>query len=246
MSDTLGLQRMRYAPNSAAAQTTAPRRSFRCSGWLSPGYTLVELVIATSVAGILALSAMAASTLLYKDYELTRFNQRLSDWVLNVEGLFLVRSDYQNLNLQAVVNAGLLDEEDMDFDTRTTPPTVTAVRHVYGGTLDIGVPTHLPSQYWAFHLTGLPAGARCLALLQHAVNVGSVVAVVDDNPATALAHWKDAVNYDKVNDIVSNFPAGYQIVRQIDGTLLAVQDMVSFCDTPGMYHMALAVLRRKM
>jgi prepilin-type processing-associated H-X9-DG protein len=211
------------------------------------GYTIMELLIATSVAGVMTFSVMKAATVVQQDYEVNRFNQRLSDWVLSVESLFLVRSDYQGLDLQAVVNAGLLDNENMNLDTTFKPPKVLAVRHLYGGSLEIGVPANLPKQYWAAHLAGLPADRRCMALLQHAVNVGSVVAVVNNtNTASSLSDWKSMVSYNSERSMVINFPAGYQILRQLDGTVMPVTDMIGFCDTKDQSHMALAILRRKM
>jgi hypothetical protein len=209
----------------------------------------MELLVATSVAGVLALSVMAAATRLYEDHEVNRFNQRLSDWVLNVENLFLVRSDYQNLSLQAVVNLGLLDDEVMNIDGNTTSPsTVLNVWHLYGGAIEIGLPTQMPGQFWAVHLGGLPAGRRCVTLLQHAVNVGSVVAVIDEsaNGPSNLNHWLGGVTYSGALNQVSGFPANYKILRQTDGTLQPVTDLIGFCDTNGMHAMGLALIRKKM
>jgi hypothetical protein len=211
----------------------------------------MELLIATSVSGVLAMGVLAAANMLYADYEVNRFNQRLSSWTLNIEGLFLVRSDYQNLSLQAVVDTGLLDDEDVTFqimnDKQTT--TVINVRHLFGGSLNIGVPSKLPSQFWAIHLAGLPTGSRCMPLLQHAVNVGHVVAVVNETDLGAVSDfsdWKDAVSYSNALNEVDNFPGKYKIIRQQGGLIMPLSDMINFCNRSGMRSMGLALIRRKM
>ncbi len=212
---------------------------------MANGYTLVELLIATTVSAVVTISFLAAVPVLYDDFQLGRFNQRLSAWVLSLENLYLSRVDYQGLNLQTVVELGLLDEEHVEKDGEGR---VTSVRHMYGGDLEVSIPTGLSQQYWAIHLNGVPVRRVCVSALQHALRVGRFLAVVDERGAgrSHMSDWLSAVQYDVSKLKLVNLPGTYTTVQNLDGSRKSTGEIIEVCDAIVGQTMGLALIRKKM
>ncbi len=220
------------------------------------GYTMLELSIAISLAGVIAMTALRAIPLVYDEYRVSRFNLRLSEWVLKTEELYKVRSDYKGISLSALADLRVFDG---DFVIKDAVGAVSEVRHVFNGTFDVGLPSKISiTPFWAIHLSGLPADkALCASILQYAVQNGRIVAVIaekKDQNVPALRDWLSEVTYNDgavgvdTSPRIDGFPEGYTVVKNLNGRQKSPADLVAICsDMPvSAVTMGIAMMRKKL
>jgi prepilin-type N-terminal cleavage/methylation domain-containing protein len=207
------------------------------------GYTMIELAMAVAVAGVISFASLSYVPKLYDEIELSRFNQRLSGWVLAIENTFLSRYDYIGLSLQSIVELGLLDKERVELNALGD---VVSVRHLYGGALNASVLTTLGDQFWGAHLSGIPSKA-CLPVLQSMGAIGHQVMVVNEQAGvSALTEWIGTVGLNAAKTNIVNFPSRYQVVKTLDRVQLSVSELIGLCRDLNGQRMGLVLIRKKM
>jgi prepilin-type N-terminal cleavage/methylation domain-containing protein len=177
------------------------RRSTRCS---QVGYTLVELAIAVTVAGVISSGVAMIGARTWAQHREEMFGSQMTQLVSSIENMFGAGGTYSNLDLVTAVNLGIFTNEVVD--TSVSPPRVD---HVYRGPITLGVLSSngFANLGWGLHFARLP-GNTCLAVLDYAVALFDAVAVVPDSAAGAnvssFADWEKSVSIN--NGIVSGFP----------------------------------------
>lgn len=219
------------------------------------GYTMLELSIAISLAGVIAMTALKAIPFVYDEYRISRFNLRLSEWLIKTEELYKVRTDYKGISLSTLANLGVFDG---DVVIKDAVGAVSEVRHVFNGTFDVGLPSKISSTpFWAIHVSGLPADkALCASILQYAVQNGKIVAIIAEKDANvpALRDWLSEVTYNdgavgvNTSPRIDGFPAGYTVVKNLNNGQKSPADLVAICSdiSDSAVTMGIAMMRKKL
>lgn len=191
----------------------------------------MELVIATTVSGVLLSGVLAYGAVLWSEQRANEFAERMAAMVSAVESLYPGTTSYSSLNLASAIRLGAMRNAVVSADTGVAE--TSEVRHLYGQRITLGglAGAGFNHQAWGVHFAGLP-GASCMDIVQYALSLGDAVALVTDaNPAapSSFADWKGEIT--QANGVAAGFPGTYKLLKSRATAPVAPAAVATACNT---------------
>ncbi len=201
------------------------------------GYTLVELAVSVTVAGVITTGVVALGAYVWAGQRIEDFGQRMSMLIEETDRLFAASNDYRQLNLETAVKLGLLKYERVEAagSRGAGLPAVSSAFHIYSQPITLGVMDGPGFNKLAYglHYARVP-GDACMSLIHYAINLADAVAISPD-PSTSItptsfAEWGQGTRPVKVtNGKVEGFPAGYQVLKNEKSVVPSMQARANAC-----------------
>ena len=186
-------------------------RDYKGKGRAQRGYTLTELAVAVALSGMVVGGAVFYGNQLLNQAYVEVFGDGVARLVGSVEDLYVGKRTYNNLSLSTAIQLQLFKDARV-YGVNQAAGTVSAYLGSRDVGVSLGVPNKLNGSAWGVHYTGLP-GHSCFTLVQYAMAVGDVVAVVADSAkASNFSSWGSGVNFDD-KSLVTGFPSGYVVIK---------------------------------
>ncbi|MGY0195328.1 type 4 pilus major pilin [Leptothrix sp. BB-4] len=196
------------------------------------GYTLVELAITVSVAGVITTGVVAIGAYVWADYRAESFGQRMEYLIQDVESMYSGRNNYSDLTLKTAIQLGLIKYERYSGETLIASATAS---HLYNQNMTLGALSGVAfgNGAWGLHYARLPAGT-CVPIVQRAMTLAYSVAVVADpggaSASTSFLDWgTSGSKLTIINGKISGFPVGYSLLKAARSEVPTVTQITEAC-----------------
>jgi prepilin-type N-terminal cleavage/methylation domain-containing protein len=221
------------------------------------GYTLLELMIAVTISGVVAVGILKIGFAVAASQRIERLVEGMSLLVGAVNDMYAGKTNYASLDTETAIRLGLLAYERVEFPSSTSASLASQwlAFHTFGQQMSLKALDHagFNAEAWGLHYTRLPAEV-CMEVTQSALTMATAVAIVSDpisgSSPTSVESWAQLLGPLKwENAEVKNFPTTYEVLKTKKSTVPSISRVADACQiavTAKRTSFSLAMVLRKM